>query len=348
MQTPARPANEEQRLASLQRMQLLDTPDEEAFDRITRIAQHLFAVPIALVSLVDLNRQWFKSCVGLPVRETPRDVSFCGHAILGNDLFIIENAPADERFADNPLVTGGPNIRFYAGRPLRNAEGYNIGTLCIIDDKPRHLSGEQRRMFNDLGIWAETVLRLRQLSESQQMLLQQLDAAQRNAQIDPLLQVWNQQGIRALVEQELQLRTQTPRPLLIASVSLDQYPSLQQRYGVDFANQALKQMCSNVRSLSGEHAQIGRVRDDELLLLRTDAASAEAESFGNQLRKAINAADTLTTVEGQTIPFSASIGMVAIRPELTSLALSDLLSAIEQAHYQAKRNGGNQVYCNLI
>jgi GAF domain-containing protein len=131
MQTPARPANEEQRLASLQRMQLLDTPDEEAFDRITRIAQHLFAVPIALVSLVDLNRQWFKSCVGLPVRETPRDVSFCGHAILGNDLFIIENAPADERFADNPLVTGGPNIRFYAGRPLRNAEGYNIGTLCI-------------------------------------------------------------------------------------------------------------------------------------------------------------------------------------------------------------------------
>jgi GGDEF domain-containing protein len=91
-------------------------------------------------------------------------------------------------------------------------------------------------MFNDLGIWAETVLRLRQLSESQQMLLQQLDAAQRNAQIDPLLQVWNQQGIRALVEQELQLRTQTPRPLLIASVSLDQYPSLQQRYGVDFAN----------------------------------------------------------------------------------------------------------------
>ena len=85
-----------------------------------------------------------------------------------------------------------------------------------------------------------------------------------------------------------------------------------------------------------------------MLLLRTDAASAEAESFGNQLRKAINAADTLTTVEGQTIPFSASIGMVAIRPELTSLALSDLLSAIEQAHYQAKRNGGNQVYCNLI
>ena len=125
-------------------------------------------------------------------------------------------------------------IRRYAGGFFEDS-----GIRCFFDipELPAvHLSGEQRRMFNDLGIWAETVLRLRQLSESQQILLQQLDAAQRNAQIDPLLQVWNQQGIRALVEQELQLRTQTPRPLLIASVSLDQYPSLQQRYGVDFAN----------------------------------------------------------------------------------------------------------------
>ena len=105
MQSPPNPSNEQQRLAVLHSLQILDTPPEERFDRITRTAQRLFDVPIALVSLVDANRQWFKSCYGLSVAETPRNVSFCGHAILSTDLFVIENATEDLRFSDNPLVT---------------------------------------------------------------------------------------------------------------------------------------------------------------------------------------------------------------------------------------------------
>ena len=118
MQTPVIPKDEEERLRALRLLNILDTSDEERFDRLTRLAKRMFGVPIALVSLVDENRQWFKSCIGLEVRETPRDISFCGHSILGDDIFIVNDASSDVRFSDNPLVTDDPNIRFYAGCPL--------------------------------------------------------------------------------------------------------------------------------------------------------------------------------------------------------------------------------------
>src|SRR5437660_3237533 len=118
---PALPADEPERLAALQALNVLDTPPEERFDRITRVAGRLFGVPIALVSLVDASRQWFKSVQGLAERETAREVSFCGHAILGDDAFVVPDARSDPRFADNPLVTGPLQVRFYAGQPLSDA-----------------------------------------------------------------------------------------------------------------------------------------------------------------------------------------------------------------------------------
>ena len=126
MQTPATPDNEHLRLDALRRITILDTSAEERFDRITRMARNMFDVPISLVSLVDKDRQWFKSCCGLPVLETPRDISFCGHAILGDGLFVVEDATRDLRFADNPLVTGDPHIRFYAGAPLSAPGGHHM------------------------------------------------------------------------------------------------------------------------------------------------------------------------------------------------------------------------------
>jgi GAF domain-containing protein len=158
MQSPPNPPNEQQRLAALHALRILDTPPEERFDRITRTAQRLFDVPIALVSLVDANRQWFKSCYGLTVTETPRDVSFCGHAILGTELLVIENATQDLRFADNPLVTGGPEIRFYAGCPLRGPDGVMLGTLCVISPDVRRFTDADRHALRDLGAWAENEL----------------------------------------------------------------------------------------------------------------------------------------------------------------------------------------------
>lgn len=158
MQSPAIPANETARVNALRELGVLDTPAEERFDAITRTVRALFGVPIALVSLVDVNRQWFKSRQGLDVPETPRDVSFCSHAILGDDVLVVENALADARFSDNPLVTGPPHVIFYAGMPLSTPDGHKVGTLCLIDQSPRTFGPEQVAQLRAIARWAEREL----------------------------------------------------------------------------------------------------------------------------------------------------------------------------------------------
>lgn len=155
MQPPPIPADEPERQGALDALKLLDTPPEQRFDRLTRIARRHFGVPIALVSLVDRERQWFKSRQGLDASETRRDISFCGHAIVSDDIFCVPDALEDPRFADNPLVTGDPRIRFYAGAPLHAPDGSRVGTLCIIDGKPRRLSENELATLRDLADIAE-------------------------------------------------------------------------------------------------------------------------------------------------------------------------------------------------
>ncbi len=154
---PEIPENESARLAALARYEVLDTVSEQEFDDITLLASQICEVPIALISLIDGDRQWFKSRVGLDATETPRDISFCGHAILDNTLFEVSNALDDSRFADNPLVTGAPDIRFYAGMPIINSDGLALGTLCVIDNTPNTLTSKQR---DTLAILARQVMRL--------------------------------------------------------------------------------------------------------------------------------------------------------------------------------------------
>ncbi|TWI46865.1 PAS domain S-box-containing protein/diguanylate cyclase (GGDEF)-like protein [Pseudomonas duriflava] len=153
---------ESERIALLHALNLLDTNPEDVFDRVTRLLAKALQVPIALVSLVDTHRQWFKSCIGLPTKETPREYSFCAHAIKQSEVMIVANALQDDRFRDNPLVTGSPDIRFYAGVPLRTREGYALGTLCAIDTRPRYLSHAELQILQDL---ASIVMREIQLRE---------------------------------------------------------------------------------------------------------------------------------------------------------------------------------------
>lgn len=151
MREPDVPLNEVQRLQALHTLALLDTPAAEGFDRITRLASAMFDVPIALVSLVDKQRQWFKSKQGLDASETPRNISFCGHAINSPEILYISDTLNDPRFADNPLVLGEPHIRMYAGAPLTTSQGFRVGTLCIIDYKPRCFSVDELSRLRDLA-----------------------------------------------------------------------------------------------------------------------------------------------------------------------------------------------------
>ncbi|MBA5689189.1 GAF domain-containing protein [Rugamonas apoptosis] len=137
MLTAPIPDNETQRLAALRALLILDTPPEERFDKVVAFAQAEFDVPVALISLVDSERQWFKANAGLPMCQTARGISFCGHAILQPDILVVPDALADARFADNPMVTGEPHVRSYAGAPLIAPSGLALGTLCLIDYRPR-------------------------------------------------------------------------------------------------------------------------------------------------------------------------------------------------------------------
>ena len=178
--TPAPiPQNESVRLDALRRYAILDTSAEAEFDDFTWLASQICGTPIALISLIDAGRQWFKSKVGLDASEAPRDISFCGHAIEGQTVFEVPNALEDERFRDNPFVTGDPNIRFYAGAPLVTPDGLGIGTLCVIDRTPRHLTPEQRGALAALGRQVVRQFELRLTARRLQERTDECEAANR-------------------------------------------------------------------------------------------------------------------------------------------------------------------------
>ncbi len=171
------PKNEQGRLDKLRVYDILDTPPEAAFDRITALVADIIGMPIVLVSLIDRERQWFKSRQGLEATETPRSLAFCAHAILENDLFVVEDAAKDARFSDNPLVTEDPNVRFYAGAPLKTPDGFNLGTLCAIDSTPRKLSAQHGRLLEALAALVVDEMELRLALRSSRQHLAEADDA---------------------------------------------------------------------------------------------------------------------------------------------------------------------------
>ena len=214
MLTPAIPADERQRMQALRDMNLLDTPPEERFDRVTRLAKQVFETPIALVSLVDADRQWFKSRQGLDAEETPRNISFCGHAILDDKILVVKDATMDRRFCDNPLVCGDPNIRFYAGYPLAAPDGSRVGTLCVIDDKPRQISDEQLKLLRELG----------------RMVEEELIAAS-DATSDPVTGLSNRNGFATIADHLLSMCKRCDQPATLLMFHLQNMRDIEEASG---------------------------------------------------------------------------------------------------------------------
>ncbi len=205
------PTNEADRLASLRALQILDSPAEERFDRITQLTQKMFDVPIAYIALVDSDRQWFKSKCGLTTDETGRDISFCGHTINQNEPLVIPDATKDERFADNPLVTDDPNVRFYVGIPLSGPGGFNVGTLCIADRTPRDPDDLQLDAMQHLADMAQHELNMVDVIRSQKELL---DAK------SMLLRTQQKQALE-LAEAAMYARSLIPPPLTEGPIITD-------------------------------------------------------------------------------------------------------------------------------
>lgn len=189
----ARDAGENARLAALDAYGILDTAAEESFDRFVRVAAAILHVPIALISLIDLDRQWLKARIGFDLHETARSIAFCDYTIRGDHVMVVPDAVSDERFAQNPLVIGNPYIRFYAGAPLITPEGHRLGALCVMDQQPRKLTNEEQDLLRDLAGMVVDSLELRRLKEgaarqAKDMALLAQESAQAQAQAERLLQ----------------------------------------------------------------------------------------------------------------------------------------------------------------
>lgn len=316
MLSPAKPANEAARVKTLHALKLLDTEAEERFDRLTRLAKRLFGVPIALVSLVDGERQWFKSCIGLEASETSRDISFCGHAILGEQILLVSDAELDDRFFDNPLVVGEPGIRFYAGCPLTVADGSKLGTLCLIDVKPRDLDDEERGLLRDLGRMAEQEL-----------------AAVQMASMDELTLLSNRRGFVALARYGLEACQRLDKPATLLFFDLNDFKQINDTYGHAEGDTALKTFADVLRIAFRESDVIGRLGGDEFVALLTGSNHIETSAIMGRLQEILDERNT-TLQRGYDLRFS--VGLVEYDPE-SQQSVEDLLAEADKAMYVHKQ-----------
>ncbi|XZG71440.1 sensor domain-containing diguanylate cyclase [Chitinibacteraceae bacterium HSL-7] len=294
MKTPDFPPDEDERLATLRGLHILDTLPEERFDRLTRMAKRVFDVPIALVSLIDANRQWFKSCQGLDATETPRDISFCGHAILDDRLFVIPDALSDIRFADNPLVTGPPYIRFYAGAPLVSYNGRKLGTLCVIDQRPRYLDDGDRNTLRDLAYMVEREL-----------------AAVQLATLDALTGLSNRRGFLMLAQYCLEVCNRHRMPAVLVLADLDGFRAINDQYGHQAGDDALRLFGATLLDTCRDSDVFARVGADEFGILLSNTHTAGAHEHLERLRRAL---DESPSIRAQPFRLGASFSVIEYDP----------------------------------
>lgn len=316
MQAPAIPEHERQRLDGLRRLAILDSTAEERFDRITRMARNMFEVPISLISLVDEERQWFKSRCGLDAQETPRDVSFCGHAILGEEIFVVEDATRDPRFADNPLVLGDPHIRFYAGTPLHIAGGYKVGTLCLIDRRPRQLDERQRALLMDLAGMVEHELAAIQL-----------------AILDELTGITNRRGFIMLGQKCLQLSHRQGREASLLFLDLDRFKEINDTLGHEVGDDALRQVALLLSRVFRNADIFARLGGDEFVVLLPGIG---AELVSRVLARFEKALATFNREQGKPYQLFCSTGIAHYDPLLPP-DLELLLQQADKQMYDRKK-----------
>jgi diguanylate cyclase (GGDEF)-like protein len=267
---PDIPHDEQSRLRTLESLNILDTFHEERFDRLTRLASRLFDVPMAVVTLVDDKRQWFKSCIGLNVSETARDVSFCGHAILSDEVLLVPDTKKDLRFADNPLVVSEPHIRFYAGCPIKSVNGSRLGTLAIIDSKARTLSMQDLNILKDLASMVERELAFIEL-----------------ATIDELTGLSNRRGFMTNARYILNLCERQQIPCSLIFIDLNDFKKINDQFGHASGDRALLDFSDLLKSNFRNSDILARLGGDEFVVLLTDTSTSSAQIAMNKFQKAI-------------------------------------------------------------
>ncbi|KAF1065404.1 MAG: putative diguanylate cyclase DgcQ [Pseudomonas citronellolis] len=335
------PIDESQRQRALDEMAVLDTPAEHYLDALVELAQNLARVDTVLISLIDQDRQWFKARIGLDASETQRDISFCGHTILGDGPLVVPDATADERFADNPLVVGAPFIRFYVGQPLHAANGQPIGTLCMLDPRPRHIDARELANFRQLATLAEGYLQLRALLQRNQDLRDEIGREQRRALLDSLTQLWNRGALVLFHDREQRLATERQQLLGVLYGDLDHFKSVNDRFGHAAGDQVLCEAARRLRATLRPDDLVVRQGGEEFVALVKVQDEIELRRIAERVRQAM--ADAPVPLGDSPLPISMSLGCTVERDGET---LQSGLERADAALYNAKQNGRNRVEFN--
>ena len=313
--------DEPARMAALDRYEVLDTPREPGFDRITDLVRSILGVPISAISLVDHDRQWFKSLAGLDADETPRDVAFCDYTIRQRAPMIVTDAREDMRFADNPLVTGDPNIRSYAGIPLETPDGYNIGSLCAIDTVPRQFDPGQIAILRNLAALVVEQLELRRIAER-----------------DHLTGTLTRRAFLGEMNRAIALFERHQRPASLLLFDIDHFKHINDSYGHPAGDQVIRGIARLCTTLQRPSDSLGRLGGEEFGILLPETSEDDAARAAQRYCETIAA----TEIPG-TPPLRAtvSLGVAELRGDWPTS--ESWLAVADMALYEAKRSGRNRI-----
>jgi diguanylate cyclase (GGDEF)-like protein len=316
------PADEDQRLRELERYGILNADSDEHFDRILDLTAAIFQTPIVAISLVEADRQWFLAKLGLSVSETPREMALCAHAIVHDEVMVVPDARADERFRSNPLVFGDPHIRFYAGAPLQTPEGHNLGTLCVIDREPRDLGPEQRELLHRLAQLAMRELELRRL-----------------AHLCPITGLPTLHTFLSIGEREFERARRDQHPLSLLLFDLDNLRLINNRWGHLAGDQVLTDVVQLARTFLQEQDFAARLGDGEFALLLVGIDGEQAMGLAEGLRTAVAHLPGVHTHSDFHLHISGGLTVLSA----SDLGFNDLIQRAERALALAKGNGRNQI-----
>ena len=342
------PLKEKERLRALSQYEILDTEAEEAFDELTRLATFICGTPISTVTLIDEHRQWFKSSVGLEstARETNREIAFCAHAINQDSAFVVPDAQQDPRFANNPLVIGNPHIRFYAGLPLTNPEGFNLGTLCVIDRTPRELSEAQIEALRILSRQVMAQLELRKQLRALNVTIREKEAveaelrASREALLklaitDELTGLYNRRALNERLDEAMRLANRHDWPLSLLLIDADHFKSFNDTYGHPEGDQVLKTLADCLRQIFRNTDIPARMGGEEFAVILPNTPAEGAMIIADRFREA------LRNAPWKKRPVTVSIG-VTTRTVAAKEYPFDLITRADRALYLAKSDGRNR------
>jgi diguanylate cyclase (GGDEF)-like protein len=328
------------KLAHLPMLDLLYTPIEERFERVTRLARRSLGVPVAAITLVSSEKQWFKSVSGWTVTELPRDRSLCNLTIEANALVSIPDTKDDPRTANHPLVVAGPKFRAYAGLPLTDGDGLVSGTIAVYDVKPRALSAADRQTLADLAGIAQAEIARDRLRSAHASLTAKLGVARREAMMDPLTRLWNRRGAMLLLESALDAADRRSTPLTVALVDLDGFKQVNDTMGHAIGDEVLRKVAGRLVGSVRSDDIVCRIGGDEFLLLFVDSDLHSSHSIAARILSSITGSPIVT--RDGAIATTASVGFTMREPH-EKASIDELIERADGALIQSKVQGRNRI-----